>query len=68
LENGAGVDNETIVAGVATDLQSLTEQQSQGSGMTVGNLNASVDTVRRLAQLRTNFSGTPASKTEINVS
>jgi hypothetical protein len=68
LENGLGTGDSTIVDSVASNLKSITAEQSYGQGMSVGNLNACVDTVRRLARLRVTMNETTASKTEINVS
>jgi len=65
LEQGIGLNNATTLNNLASSLNSSTAQLSQGNGLTVGNLNASVNLIQRLAGIHN--AGQPASGDEIQV-
>lgn len=54
LQNGVGLDNQTAVAEIASDLSASTK----AVGLSPGNLNASLQAINQLGNLRRNSSVT----------
>lgn len=65
LQNGIGLDNQTAVAEIASDLSASTT----AGGLSAGNLNASLQAINQLGNLRSNSSASsnPPNNEEITV-